>query len=178
MKPLWIGLLILLIPSLADAYPNYVTWKDLVNQAGLIVEGQVISQDNEHPLKVDESFLFEQVSQFKISKVYKGNLKEGEIILVYSKSTSPCDMSDLKKQSEYVLFLQSFEKGFEINNQGEGQFLILVENNKKKVQAWDGNFSLYSTFVEAIKNPQALDGLESSKATLNLYGFAPKDLSK
>jgi hypothetical protein len=146
---LFILTLALSFPDAEAKIPQKYTLANLVRNADVIIEGNVLDQSasSKHGVNVQvgqagysvtPGFGNKKESSVLVTKVCKGNLKEGDVIRVFSEFTSRPDHSDLKAHKQYVLFLNQHKSklGYVIASQGRGEWLVFQMNGVKKVKAW------------------------------------------
>lgn len=115
-------LVLLCVSSPVNAEIGALSFVELVRQSDIIVEGEVTAQNNQ--TTTEGGFKFFRMSQVTISKVYKGDVQEGQAIPIYNGSDFFYDVSVLDINKRYVLCLKRFQEGFIDTYYGRGQWVV------------------------------------------------------
>ena len=149
-----------------------LTFKDMIGQADVIVEGLVLDQADSanklyqenvgsHGVAVVLSFGPVQQTKFYVTKVYKGQIKLNQIIDIYTDSNESKTPVELKIKKEYLMFLNQKwdKKGYQVVNKGKGYWQIFDYDGQKRLKAWNQDPRLrkpeaylsYADFVKDLK---------------------------
>ena len=136
--PIIINVLVMLSAThaygLAETYP----FRQRAQKSDLIVEGVVQKQMDMSDYDGKDLHSFRKKSVFKITKVYKGNITEGDNITIFSHMNFLCDTSKkLVEKHRYLLMLKRRKDGFEDVNYGRGMWEIVTLETDKQFMAGD-----------------------------------------
>lgn len=120
---------VLVILSAAPGYGRVIVYsfRERAQKSDLIVEGMVEEQTDNRDYDQDDLYSFGKKSVLKVTKVYKGNVAEGDRITVFSHMNFICDTSrKLAEGSPYVVMLKKHGVGFTDVNYGYGMWEIVT----------------------------------------------------
>lgn len=160
--------LVLIIASPGWSAPR-LSFKDMINETDVIVEGFILEQADSanklyqenvgsHGVTVVLSFGPVKQTKFYISKVYKGELKVNQLIDVYTDSTQSKIPGELKIKREYLMFLNQKwdKKGYQIIDNDKGYWQIFDCEGQKRLKAWNQDSRLrdpesYQSYEDFVK---------------------------
>ncbi len=105
----------------SGSYTYYTNYEELDSRANLVLVGEVIKVNPPEEIKISSSGLTQvfTVSQFRVDKAIKGNIKSGDIVKVkqYGGEYKGTEYVEMESGSEYyqlgerhLLFLASYEE--------------------------------------------------------------------
>ena len=122
---------------------------EFIEKAEVIVEGVVVDElgASEHKFQgyvgqAKDPILFNfgvsKESYLKVTKVFRGSLKEKETIRIFSFPDHPNDVTELVVDGKYILFLKSrkIQDGFTVCDFGRGSLRVFDHNGTLKVKSW------------------------------------------
>jgi hypothetical protein len=146
-----------------------LSFKDMIHDADVIVEGFVLEQADSANKLYQENVGSQGVTvvlsmgpvkqaKFYVSKVYKGELKVNQLIDIYTDSRESKVPGELKIKSEYLMFLnQKWDKiGFKIVYKDKGYWQIFDCEGQKRLKAWNQDSRLrnpdsYQSYADFVK---------------------------
>jgi hypothetical protein len=165
----------------ADFIP-YRNITDLINESIIIVSGKVLNVDPtvKVPIKFEfpdtvseaereklenseEGYHMCTVSEVEVSKVIKGDLKEGEIIKIYQLGSSSNEKITKENEIDY------FKPG------EKHVFFVTDWNGKYTVSPFQGNIKLVNKKSKVNKNNKLFkDGIPEEKLMIKIKGYVEK----
>jgi len=135
-------------PGIPAQAAEDVSLDEFLQSADLVVEGVVLTQlarsEREIPgyisgNSVKLKFGSVQDSIVQILRPYKGEAAPDQNIHVFSYPQLKIDVSNLKLNKQYILFLKKhpFKNGYYIVEYGKGAWQIFSYNGKTKLKSWD-----------------------------------------
>lgn len=131
-----IGVLLILLVTQAYGLVATYPFRERAQKSDLIVEGVVEKQIDIRGYDLQDLRSFRKKSLFKVSKVYKGNIAEGNSITVFSHMNFLCDTSRILAEGRrYLLMLKAHESGFADVSYGRGMWEIVTLEPQKQFVA-------------------------------------------
>lgn len=125
--PIAISILLMLSASRVYGLVAVYSFRERAQKSALIVEGVIEKQTDNHDYDQKDLHSFRKKSVLKVTKVYKGNVAEGDRITVFSHMNFVCDTSrKLAEGWRYFLMLKRHGTGLADVNYGRGMWEIVT----------------------------------------------------